>query len=141
MTAVENKIPDVSSLVTKTDYAPEITKIKTDYVTNATLNDRHKDLIQKTYFDAELKKVDDKVGKNSSDILSYESKLKQKEDIVNDLEKYASYLWGKNYFDGSDGTQNCLVFKPTFKSFNRSGFNISSRESTGLPNKGINSQI
>ena len=44
MTAVENKIPDVSSLVTKTDYAPEITKIKTDYVTNATLNDRHKDI-------------------------------------------------------------------------------------------------
>ena len=57
MTAVENKIPDVNSLVKKTDYAAEITKIKNDYVTNATLNARHKDLIQKAYFDAELKKL------------------------------------------------------------------------------------
>ena len=48
LTAVENKIPDVSSLVKKTGYATEITSIKNDYVTNAALNARHKDLIQKT---------------------------------------------------------------------------------------------
>ena len=74
---VEDKLPDVNSLVKKTDYAAEITMIKNDYVTNTALDARHKDLVQKTYFDAELKKVDDKVGKNSSDILSYESRLKQ----------------------------------------------------------------
>ena len=34
VTAVENKIPNVSNLVTKTDYATEITKIKNDYVNN-----------------------------------------------------------------------------------------------------------
>ena len=49
---VENKIPDVSNLVSKTDYAAEITKIKNNYVTNASLDARHKDLVQKTYFDA-----------------------------------------------------------------------------------------
>ena len=65
---VENKIPDVSSLVKKTEYnklvtevdnidtpdfvknthyATKITKIKNDYVTNAALDARHKDLVQK----------------------------------------------------------------------------------------------
>ena len=57
MTAVGNKIPDVSILVKKTDYATEITSIKNDYVTNAALNARHKDLTQKTKFDTELKKL------------------------------------------------------------------------------------
>ena len=56
LTAVENKIPDVSSLVTKTDYAAEIAKTKNDYVTNAALDARHKDLVQKTTFESELKK-------------------------------------------------------------------------------------
>ena len=46
VTEIEGKIPDVSSLVKKTDYAAEIANIN-DYVTNAALNGRHKDLIQK----------------------------------------------------------------------------------------------
>ena len=40
---IEVKIPDVSSLVKKTDYATEIANIKNDYVTNVALNARHKD--------------------------------------------------------------------------------------------------
>ena len=59
---------------------------------------RHKDLIQKIKFESGLKQVDDKVGKNSSDILSYESRLKQEEDTLDDLERY-------------DGKQNYLVFQ------------------------------
>ena len=47
LTTVENQIPDVSSLVTKTDYAAEITKTKNVYVTN-----KHKDLVQKTTFES-----------------------------------------------------------------------------------------
>ena len=57
VTAVENKIPNVSNLVTKTDYATEITTIKNDYVTNAALDARHKDLVQKTTFESEFKKL------------------------------------------------------------------------------------
>ena len=55
-TEVKNKIPNVSNLVTKTDYVAEITKIKDDYITNAALDARHKDLAQKTTFESELKK-------------------------------------------------------------------------------------
>ena len=76
LTAVENKIPDASSLVTKTYYAAEITQIKNDYVINAALDARHKDLVQKTTFESEFKKVDDKASANSSNVLSYEHKLK-----------------------------------------------------------------
>ena len=81
-----------------------------DYVINAALDSRHKDLVQKTTFKSELKKFDDKTSENSSKVLSYEHKLKQREDTINDLETVASYFRGKNYFDG-DGTQNYLVFQ------------------------------
>ena len=92
VTEIEDKIPDVSSLVKKTDYATEITNIKNDYFTNPALNARHKDLVQKTTFKSKLKNVDDKASENSSKVLSYEHKLKQREDIINDLERYVSYF-------------------------------------------------
>ena len=50
-------------------------------------------------------------------MLSYEHKLKQREDTINDLQRDASYFRGKNYFDGSDGTQNYLVFPGVNKYF------------------------
>ena len=57
---------------------------------------------------------------------SYEHKLKQTEDIINDLERYASYFRGKNYFDGSDVVQNSLVFQVGEKYFkNNFGSNSS----------------
>ena len=85
-------------MVTKTDYATEITKIKNDNVANAALDARHKDLVQKAYSDAELKEVDDKTNTNSSKVLSYEHKLKQREDTINDPERDASYFRGKLIF-------------------------------------------
>ena len=115
VTAVENNVPDFNVSVKKTDYATET--IKNGYVTKKVLDGRHKDLVQKTYFYAEPEKVDDKIGKNSSDVLSYDSRVKQKDDTIHDLERYASYLRGKNYFYGSDGTQNYLVFQGVYKYF------------------------
>ena len=50
VTEIEGKIPHVSTLVKKTGYATEITNIKSDYVKNASLNARDKDLIQKKKF-------------------------------------------------------------------------------------------
>ena len=105
-------------MVTKTDYAAEITKIKNDYVTDAALDARHKDLVQKTTFESEFKKVDDKTLTNSSKVLSYEHKLKQRGDTMHDLERDASYFKGENYFD-NDGVQNYFVFQPMYKYFKR----------------------
>ena len=88
---------DTTDFVKKTDCATEITTIKNNYVTNAALDARHKDVVQKkTTFKSVLKKVDDKASENSSKVLSYEHKLKQREDAINDLERVAFYFRGKN---------------------------------------------
>ena len=48
------------------------------------------------------------------------------------LEKFdAAYFRDKNYFD-DDGTQNCLVFQPVYKYFQRVRDEISSWKSKGL---------
>ena len=49
-------------------------------------------------------------------MLSFENKLKPREDTINDLEKVASDFRGKKSFDG-DGAQNYLVFLGVYKYF------------------------
>ena len=61
--------------------------------------------------------------------MSYEGKIKQKEDRIENLHREASYF--KVYFD-NDGEQNFLVFRPVFSSFKRSGDNISTWKSAGV---------
>ena len=88
------------------------------YVTNAALNATDNDLIQTTKFDTEVKKFDDKIASNRSGILTYNNRLNQSRNRIYDLERYASYFRGKNYFDGNDGAQNTLVFQTMQKHFN-----------------------
>ena len=66
-------------MLKKTDYATEISSIKNDYVTQTALTSQINDL-ESQHISDEIKKVDDKVSKDSSDILGFESRLKQKED-------------------------------------------------------------
>ena len=51
-------------------------------------------------------------------MLSYEHKLKQREDIIQDLERSASYFRGKKFVD-NDGMQNYFVFQSIYKYFKR----------------------
>ena len=117
VTEIEGKRLDVCSLVKETDYATEITNIKNDYVTNAALNARHKDLAQKTKIDTEVKKINDKIASSSSEVLTYNSRLNQPKHRIDDLEKYAFYFRSKNHFDGNDGAQNTLVSETMQKYF------------------------
>ena len=96
MTAVKNEVPDASE-ITSSDYASEITSIKNDYATNASLDSKLNDL-QSQHIADEVKKVDDKVKKNTYDILGYESRLKQKEDIVDVVQRENSFNRGFNYY-------------------------------------------
>ena len=98
-TELENKIKDADiiakSVVTKanssksnlndyakkTDSANDITTIKNDYVTNASLKSRLNDL-KSQHIATEVNTIDDKTEQNATDILGFESRLKQKEDIV-----------------------------------------------------------
>ena len=56
----------------------------------------------------EVKKIDDKTKKNSTDILGFESRLKQKEDTLNNLEREASFNRGNCYFN----QQSYLIYEP-----------------------------
>ena len=85
----------------------------------------------------EVKKVDDKVTKNSTDILGFESRLKQKEDTLNDLEREASFFRGNYYYN-----QNSYFhFESRSKSFNKSGGSISSWKPTGIHNDSNNTDL
>ena len=83
VTTVDNKF---SGFVKKTDYGAEITKIKNDYATNASLDSRLNDL-KAQHISAELKKINDKTKKNVSDISGFENRLKQKEDTLNEAQR------------------------------------------------------
>ena len=120
----------------KADYATEIANIKNDYVTNAALNSWHKDLIKKTRFDTEVKKIDDKIASNSSEVLTYNNRLNQSKNRLDDLERYTSYFRGKNYFDGNDGAEITLVFQTMQNHFNLS--NAHQWKSKGLSNQYLN---
>ena len=143
LTVVENKIPDASSLVKKTDYNTKISDIEKKiidhdhdkYITtpefntmaSSTFNARlaaQTDLIRKPEFDAKLKIISDRVTLNNSKHLLVEDELKK-------LEK------------SDDGTQNYLVFQPMYKYFKTyvkgSTTYVSSWESKGLSNENISS--
>ena len=118
MTAVENKIPDTSNLVKKTDYNTKVTEIEkklTDhnhdkYITTTEFNKLATDtfnarlvqanLIKKTDFDHKLSDLNIKIVSN------------KRKDIV--IEKELRYFHGENYFD-EDGNQNYYIFQPISK--------------------------
>ena len=122
MTAVENKIPDVSSLVKKTIYDIKINELEkklTDhnhdkYITTPEFNTLAADvfnarlaqanLITKTDFDAKLSSLNKKITSNKSKHLLVANELGKVETFD------SSYFRGKTYFE-EDGTQNYLVFQ------------------------------
>ena len=83
---------DLNDYAKKTDVTniTDITTIKNDYVTNASLTSRLNDL-KSQHIATEVKTIDDKTKKNASDILGFESRLKQKEDTINEDERGLSF--------------------------------------------------
>ena len=96
LTTIGNKIPDIKGFVKLSDYSSEITKTKNDYVTNAALTSQINDL-KNTHISDEVKKVDDKVQKNSTDFLSFKPSLDQEKSTIDDLEREASFNRGFYY--------------------------------------------
>ena len=88
---------DLNDYAKKTDVANDITTIKNDYVTNASLTSRLNDL-KSQHIATEVKTIDDKTKKNASDILGFESRLKQKEDIVDEVQRENALTSGKDYY-------------------------------------------
>ena len=130
VTTVDNKF---SRYAKKPDVASDITKIKNDYATNASLDSKLNDL-KAQHISTEVKKIDDKTRKNASNILAFENRLKQKEDIVNENERGISFIRGFFiYIDQSD-----LVYDCKANSFNINSLKILTWKSTGVFNYNMN---
>ena len=109
VTKVENKIKDANviakSVVTKAntiksdltayakkaDVATDITTIKNDYVTNASLSSQLNDL-KSQHIATEVTSIDNKTKKNASDILALENKLNVNKDTINENERGFFFL-------------------------------------------------
>ena len=150
MTAVENKIPDVSILVKKTDYDTKISDIGkkiTDhdhdkYITTPEFNTMaanvfnarlaQANVITKTDFDAKLSGLNRKITSNKTKHSLVENELKKLEKID------AACFRGKSYFkEDRDSTQNYLGFQPEYKYFEKRGDKVSSWKSKGLSDEKI----
>ena len=127
---------DLSSYAKKTDVADDITKIKNDYVTNASLDSKLNDF-KSQHIATEVKSIDDKTKKNASDTLAFESRLKQKEYIIDDVQRDNALTSGRDYYrDMMYLLYECRAF-----SFNYTNNKINQWKSTGLHNFSSNSHI
>ena len=120
---------DLNDYVKKTDVANDITTIKNDYVTNASFTSRL-NYLKSQHIATEVKTVDDKTKKNASDILGFESRLKQKEDSVDEVQRGNALTSGRDYYlDKMYLLYECKAF-----SFKYTSGKINLRKSTGLNN-------
>ena len=120
---------DLNDYAKKTDVANDITTIKNDYVTNASLTSRLHDL-KSQHIVTQVKTIDDKTKKIASDILGFESRLKQKEDIVDEVQRENVLTSGRDYyFDKMYLLYECKAF-----SFKYTSGKINLWKSTGVNN-------
>ena len=130
VTTVDNKF---SGFVKKTVYGAEITKIKNNYATNASLDSKLNDL-KAQHIATEVKSIDDKAKNYASDILAFENRLKQKEYIVNENERGISF--SRVFFFYID--QSDLVYDCKANSFSINSLKILTWNSTGVFNYNMN---
>ena len=120
---------DLNDYAKKNDVANDITTIKNDYISNASLTSRLNDL-RSQHIATEVKTIDNNTKKNSSDILGLESRLKQKEDIVDEVQRENALTSGRDYYhDKMYVLYECKAF-----SFKYTSGKINLWKSTGLNN-------
>ena len=130
LTAVENKVPNISSLVKKTDYNTKITEIENRLIDhnrgknittpefnrltaeNFAARLKQANLVTKTDFDDKLKSLNQKSNPDKTEHLLVENELRKLKTLD------SSYFRGRNCFEDDD-TQNYLVFQPELKYFKR----------------------
>ena len=107
----------------------DITAIKNDYVTNASLTSQLNDL-KSQHIATEVTSIDNKTKKNASDILALESKLTQKGDTINENERELSIFRGFFFYL----QKNHLVYECKVNSFIFDNKKISKWKSTSIFN-------
>ena len=120
---------DLTAYAKKADVATDITAIKNDYVTNASLSSQLNDL-KSQHIATEVTGIDNKTKKNASDILALENKLTQKGDTINENERELNIFRGFFFYL----QKNHLVYECKVGSFAFNNKNISKWKSTGVFN-------
>ena len=127
---------DLNDYAKKTDVATDITTIKNDYATNASLTSRLNDL-KSQHIATEVTTIDNKTKKNASDILGFESRLKQKEDILDDAQIENALTNGRDYYHD----KIYLLYECRAFSFKHTSGKINLWKSTGIHNYKKNSNM
>ena len=120
---------DLNDNAKKNDVANDITAIKNDYVSNASLTSRLNDL-KNQHIANEVKTIDDKTKKNATDVLGFESRLKQKEDIVDEVQRENALTSGRDYYV----VKMYLLYECRAFSFKYTGDKINLWKSNGINN-------
>ena len=121
---------NLTAYAKKADVATDITAIKNDYVTNASLSSQLNDL-KSPHIATEVTGINNKTKKNASNILALENKLKQKEDTINENEIGLSFNRGFFFYL----QKNHLVYECKVDSFIFNNKKISKWESTSVFNR------
>ena len=127
---------DLTGYAKKADVATDITTIKNDYVTNASLTSQLNDL-KSQHIVTEVTTIDNKTKKNASDILALKSILQQKEYTINKKERGNSFDRGLFFYID----QSYLVYNCKLGSFNFAAGKITTWKSTGIFNYFDNSNM
>ena len=99
----------LANYATKADLATDITAIKNDYVTNASLTSQLNDL-KSQHIATEVTGIDNKAKKNANDILALENKLTRKGDTINENERGLSiFRWFFLYLQKNHLVYECKV--------------------------------
>ena len=120
---------DLTGYAKKADVATDITTIKNDYVTNASLTSQLNDL-KSQHIATEITGIDNETKKNASDILALENKLTQKGDTINENERELSIFRGFFFYL----QKNHLVYECKVNSFIFNNKKILKWKSTGIFN-------
>ena len=120
---------DLTDYAKKADVATDISTIKNDYVTNASLTSQLNDL-KSQHIATEVTGIDNKTKKNASEILALENKLTQKEDPINKNERGLSIF--RRFFFYLQ--QNYLVYECKVDSFTFNNKKILKWKSAGIFN-------
>ena len=129
---------NLTNYAIKADLATDITAIKNDYVTNASLSSQLNDL-KSQHIATEVTDIDNKTKKNASNIFALEPKFIVNRDTINENERGLSFYRG--FFFYKD--QSYLTYKCKLGSF---GFGVTSKDisewkSTGIYNYSSDSNM
>ena len=93
--------------------------------------------LKSTHIADEVKKVDDKVKKNITDIVTAKNSLLHNKSVLDDLEREVSFNKGFCYYN----QQSYFLFERKSKSFARNGGDIHAWISAGIHNDSNNTDL